>query len=73
MTAANVRVAESGRRRVAMNAVSEVMPASSPVSRTPLSQRFFAVCYFTVITVATVGWVSAFGWVAVKVVEWLIA
>ncbi|MGA2056780.1 MAG: hypothetical protein ABSG88_15870 [Bradyrhizobium sp.] len=56
-----------------MNAVTEVMPASSPVSRTPLSQRFLAICYFTAITVATVGWVSAFGWVAVKVVAWLIA
>jgi hypothetical protein len=56
-----------------MNAVSEVMPASSPTSRTPLSQKFLAICYFTAITVATVGWVSAFGWAAVKVVEWLIA
>ena len=56
-----------------MNAVTEVMPPSLPISRTPLSRRLFAVCYFAVITVATVGWVSAFGWVAVKVVEWLIA
>jgi hypothetical protein len=56
-----------------MNAVAKVTPASSPASRTPLSQRFFGVCYLTAIMVATVGWVSAFGWAAVKVVEWLIA
>jgi hypothetical protein len=56
-----------------MNAVAEVTPVSSPVSRTTPSQRFFEICYFTAITVATVGWVSAFGWITVRVVEWLLA
>jgi hypothetical protein len=56
-----------------MNAVTEVTSPSSPVSRTPPSHRFFEICYFTAITVATVGWVSAFAWIAVKLVEWLSA
>ena len=54
-----------------MNAGTEVTPLA--VSRTRPSQKFLEIGYFTAITVATVGWVSAFGWAAVKVVEWLIA
>jgi hypothetical protein len=52
-----------------MNAVTEVMP----VSRTSPSLRFLEICYFTAIAIATVGWVSAFGWIALRVVEWLLA
>jgi hypothetical protein len=56
-----------------MNAVTEAMPVGSAVSRATSSQRFFEICYLTAITVATVGWVSAFGWAAVRVAKWLLA
>jgi hypothetical protein len=56
-----------------MNAVTDAVPVSSPVSRTTPSQRFFEICYYTAIIVATIGWVSAFGWITVRVAEWLFA
>jgi hypothetical protein len=54
-----------------MNAGTEVTPLA--LSRTRPSQKFLEIGYFIAITVATVGWVSAFGWIAVRVVEWLLA
>jgi hypothetical protein len=53
-----------------MNA--EVMPTISAVSRPTPSQRFFEICYLTAISVATIGWVSAVGWVTVKLATWLL-
>ena len=70
---AKVQAAWSGWRRVAMNAVTDAVPVNSPVSRTTPSQRFFEICYYTAIIVATIGWVSAFGWITVRVAEWLFA
>lgn len=39
---------------------------------TPL-QRLFNACYLTAIAVAMVGWLSAFGWITVRVAQWLLA
>jgi len=55
-----------------MNAVTEVMPVSLAVRRATPSQKFFEICYLTAITVATVGWLSALGWAAVRVTNWLL-
>jgi hypothetical protein len=54
-----------------MNAGTEVTPLAA--SRTRPSQKFLEIGYFIAITVATVGWVSVFGWITVTVVEWLLA
>jgi len=54
-----------------MNAATEVMPVGSTVSKDTSSQRFFQICYLSAITVATIGWVSAFGWAAVRLASWL--
>ena len=56
-----------------MNSLTEVMPVGTAVGRATSSQRFFQLCYLTAITVATVGWVSAFGWAAVRLASWLMA
>ena len=56
-----------------MNAVTEMMPVGSAISRRTSSERFFQICYLTAITVATVGWVSAVGWGAVRFASWLMA
>ena len=56
-----------------MNSPTEVVPVDSAVSRGTSSQRFFQICYLSAITVATVGWVSAFGWAAVRLASWVLA
>jgi hypothetical protein len=56
-----------------MNAVTEVIPVGSAISRDTFSERFFQFCYLSAITVATVGWISAFGWAAVRLANWLMA
>jgi hypothetical protein len=56
-----------------MNSLTEVVPAGSTVSRETISMRFFKICYLTAITVSTIGWVSAFGWVAVSFAKWCMA
>jgi hypothetical protein len=33
-------------------------------------RKLSSICYLTAITVAMVGWLSAFGWVAVAVANW---
>jgi hypothetical protein len=42
-------------------------------ARTDMNQRFFNISYLAAIAVAMVGWLSAFGWITVKVAEWLLA
>jgi hypothetical protein len=49
------------------------MPAVSSISRGKLLQRLFRVCYLTAIAVAMLGWLSAFGWISVRVAQWLLA
>jgi hypothetical protein len=56
-----------------MNNVTEVMPLGSAVSRGKLLNQFFKIGFFTAITVATIGWVSAFGWIIFRVASWLLA
>jgi hypothetical protein len=56
-----------------MNSLIEVMPVGSAVSRGTSSQRFFQLCYLSAITVATIGWVSAFAWAAVRLASWVLA
>jgi hypothetical protein len=56
-----------------MNAVTEVMPVGSFVRRAKASERLFVIGYLTAIAVATIGWVSAFGWAAVRLASWVLA
>jgi hypothetical protein len=56
-----------------MNNVTEVMPAESAVSKGALLQQVFKIGFLAAVTVATIGWVSAFGWVIVRIVSWLLA
>jgi hypothetical protein len=55
-----------------MNAVTEVMTAVS-VRRGTAAERLFVIGYLTAIAVATIGWVSAFGWAAVRLASWAMA
>jgi hypothetical protein len=56
-----------------MNVIAEAVPLGSAISRGKSSERFFQICYLSAITVATVSWVSAFGWAAVRLASWLMA
>ena len=56
-----------------MNNVTELMRAGSAVSRGTILKRLFVIGYLTAIAVATIGWVSAFGWLTVRVAKWLLA
>jgi hypothetical protein len=56
---------------MAMNSLTELTPAASNFSRGVLLQRLFKICYLTAIIVSTLGWLTAFGWLTVKVVKWL--
>jgi hypothetical protein len=38
-----------------------------------LRQRLSSICFLTAVTIAMVGWLSAFGWVAIAVANWLSA
>jgi hypothetical protein len=68
-----LRFAQFDRRRVAMNTVTEGMPVVSTVSRGTVSERLFVIGYLTAIAAATVGWVSAFGWAALRLTSWVLA
>jgi hypothetical protein len=63
----------SWREDVAMNSLTEVTPAVSSVSRGRLLQGLFKICYLTAVVVSMVGWLSAFGWLTIKVTKWLLA
>jgi hypothetical protein len=52
---------------------TEAIPVGSAISRGKSSERFFQICYLTAIAVSTIGWVSAFGWAAVRLASWLLA
>ena len=56
-----------------MNSVTDVMPISSAVSGRTVLNNLFVAGYLTAITVSTIGWVSAFGWISVRVMKWLLA
>jgi len=56
-----------------MNSLTEVMPVGSSISRGTILKRAFVVGYLAAVAVAMFGWVSAFGWLTVKVAKWLLA
>lgn len=56
-----------------MNSLTQLMPISSTVSRKTVLRRVFVIGYLTAVGVAMVGWVSAFGWLTVRVAKWLLA
>jgi hypothetical protein len=41
------------------------------IDKTTWKRRPSTVCFLTAISVAMVGWLSAFGWVTVAVAKWL--
>lgn len=45
---------------------------SSTVRKGTIGKKLFVAGYLAGITVATITWVSAFGWVAVRVVKWAV-
>jgi hypothetical protein len=54
-----------------MNSITEIMSVESAAgSGTPLP-RLFKICYLIAITVATFGWLSAFGWITIRIAKWL--
>jgi hypothetical protein len=56
-----------------MNSLTEMMHVGSAASRGIKLKRFFVIGYLTAVAVAMVGWVSAFGWITVRVAKWLLA
>jgi hypothetical protein len=56
-----------------MNSVTQSMPAASTVSRGAILKRLFVIAYVTAVAVATIGWVSAFGWLTVRVASRVMA
>ncbi len=47
------------------------MDEAPRIGKTTPKRRLLTVCFLTAITVAMVGWLSAFGWVTVAVAKWL--
>jgi hypothetical protein len=56
-----------------MNSLTEIVLAGSSISRETILKRLFVIGYVTAIAGATIGWLSAFGWLTVKVAKWLLA
>jgi hypothetical protein len=48
------------------------MRTGSTVSRGTLLQRLFKICYLAAVAVAMFGWISAFGWLTVRIAHWLL-
>ena len=56
-----------------MNGLTEAMPLGSTSSRRTTLERVFRICYLTAITVSTIGWISAFGWITFRLAKWVMA
>jgi hypothetical protein len=57
-----------------MNSHTELVPNIAPaINSDTFKQRLSSICYLTAITVATVGWLTAWGWAADAVANWLLA
>ena len=56
-----------------MNSLTEVIHVGSSVSRGTILKRLFIIGDLTAVAVAMFGWLSAFGWITVKVTKWLLA
>ena len=55
-----------------MNSHTNITPnQADAISSATFRQRVSSICFFIAITVAMIGWCSAFGWVAVAVTNWL--
>jgi ABC-type enterochelin transport system permease subunit len=53
--------------------ITEPTPSGSTVSRERIVTRLLVIGYFTAVAIAMVGWVSALGWLTLKLAMWLIA
>jgi hypothetical protein len=62
----------SWRRGRTINSDIEITDEAPKMGTTPSRWRVVTVCYLITITVAMVGWLSAFGWVTVAVAKWLL-
>ena len=56
-----------------MNSLTQSMPVVSTVGRKAILKRVFVIGYLTAVAVAMIGWVSAFGWITMRVAQWLLA
>jgi hypothetical protein len=57
-----------------MNSQTGIMPTETAVaSRGTPKDRLLTICYLTTIVVAMLGWLSAFGWIAVAIAKSLLA
>jgi hypothetical protein len=55
-----------------MSSLTQLMPVGSTLRRKTILKQVFVVGYLTAVAVAMLGWLSAFGWLTVKVAEWLL-
>jgi hypothetical protein len=55
-----------------MDNVTKVIPLGPTVRKGAILNRLFVIAYVTAVAVATIGWVSAFGWLTVRVAKWLL-
>jgi hypothetical protein len=59
-------------QEVTMNSPANIMPIEAePVRTSTFKQRLSSFCFLTAVTVAMIGWLSAFGWVAVAFANWV--
>jgi hypothetical protein len=49
-----------------MNSLTQWMPVASTISHGTLLKRRFVIGYLNAIAIATIGWVSAFGWLTIS-------
>lgn len=56
-----------------MNSLTPVVQVASRFSKGTKLKRLFVIAYLAAIAVSTVGWVSAFGWLTVRLAKWLLA
>ena len=52
---------------------AETTPVGATIGRGTILKRLFVIGYLTAVAVAMIGWVSAFGWAAVRLASWLMA
>jgi hypothetical protein len=61
----------SSREDHPINSDVEIIIEAPKAGITTWKRRLLTVSYLSAITVAMVGWLSAFGWVTVAVAKWL--
>jgi len=53
-----------------MNSLAKsVCMQATPVRKATIKDRLFTASYLTIIAVAMLGWLTAFGWIAVAIVK----